>query len=234
MHSKNEKESLLLLVADNLEVVRACDGLSNSNFFDNVKGTILASTITVVVLIDTLLLLTPILINITILPCPLGFKPSTGDLPTCQCTDTLVNISGIENCTVTNGTGLVYRSGTVWVSHSNYSDDSVTDGVLVYKYCPYEYCKADGIAVDLYHPDTQCAFNHNGILCGGCPSNFSLALGSSRCLSCTNDGHIALLLFFITAGFALVFFIKILDLTVARGIIFQVEMKRLIQHYYNS
>ena len=39
--------------------------------------------------IDPFLLLTPILINITILPCPLGFKPSTGDLPTCQCTDTL-------------------------------------------------------------------------------------------------------------------------------------------------
>ena len=105
------------------------------------------------------------------------------------------------------------------MSHSNYSDDSVTDGVLVHKYCPYEYCKADGIAVDLYHPDTQCAFNHNGILCGGCPSNFSLALGSSQCLSCTNDGHMALLIFFITAGCALVFFIKILDLTVARGTI---------------
>ena len=77
----------------------------------------------------------------------------------------------------------------------------------------------DDIAVDLYDPDTPCEFNHNGIPCGGCSSNLSLALGSSQCLPYTNDGHIALLLFFITAGFALVFFIKILDLTVARGTI---------------
>ena len=162
--------------------------------------------------------ITPIFINITILPCPLGFNLGTDVPPTCQCTDKL-DISGIDNCTVTNGTGLVYRSGTVWVSHSNYNNDSETDGVLVHEYCPYDYCKVDDMPVDLYHPDIQCAFNHRGILCGGCPSNLSLVLGSSKCLTCTNDGHIALLLFFTIAGFALVFFIKILDLTVARGTI---------------
>ena len=148
---------------------------------------------------------TPIFINITILPCPLGFKLDINDLPTCQCTDKL-DIFGIDNCTVTNGIGLVYCSGTVWVGHSG-TGGNEKDVVLVNKYCPYDYCKVDDIAVDLYDPDTQCAFNHNGILCGGCPSNLSLALGSSQCLPCTND------------GFALVFFIKILDLTVARGTI---------------
>ena len=212
VHSRNRDWYLLILSAQTGSELK----IKGPSFFRTLRTSIDYFNATGIIAYD--LLTTPIFINITILPCPLGFKLK-GDQPTCLCTDKL-DIAAI-NCTVINGTGLVYRSGTVWVSHSNHSDDSGTDGVLVNEYCPYDYCKVDDIAVDLYHPDTQCAFNHSGILCGGCPSgsNHSLALGSSQCLPCTNDGHMALLLFFITAGFALVFFIKILDLTVARGTI---------------
>ena len=211
VHSRNRDWYLLILSAQTGSALNFKD----PNLFRELRTSIYIFNTQGIIKND--LLTTPIFINITILPCPLGFKLK-GDLPTCLCADKL-GIAAINNCTVINGTGRVYRSGTVWVSHSNYSDDIGTDGVLVHKFCPYDYCKVDDIAVDLYDPDTQCAFNHNGILCGGCPSNLSLALGSSQCLPCTNDGHIALLIFFITAGFALVFFIKILDLTVARGTI---------------
>ena len=124
----------------------------------------------------------------------------------------------IDNCAVTNGTGLVYRNGTTWVSRSA-SNDNETDSVLVHRYCPYDYCKTNNIAVDLYNPDKQCAFDHSGVLCGGCPPNLSLALGNSQCLRCSTDGHIVLVLFFMIAGFALVCFIKVFDLTVVGGTI---------------
>ena len=74
----------------------------------------------------------------------------------------------------------------------------------------------DNISIDLRSPDSQCAHNHSGVLCGGCKDNHSLALGSSRCLPCDHR-NISLLLVFILAGIILVLFIKALDLTVTRG-----------------
>ena len=112
----------------------------------------------------------------------------------------------------------MYRKGTTWVSDVPQTENA-TDGFLVHRYCPFEYCKTETFGVDLYHPDTQCAFNHTGILCGSCPSNLSLALGSSQCLLCTTNKHISLLTVFIVAGLGLVLLIKVLDVTVTQGTI---------------
>ena len=73
--------------------------------------------------------------------------------------------------------------------------------------------------MNLNNPDEQCALGHSGILCGACPSNLSLAIGSSRCLECPDNNHIALLIVFAAAGVLLVLFIKIVDLTVTKGTI---------------
>ena len=56
-------------------------------------------------------------------------------------------------------------------------------------------------------------------LCGGCQPGLSLALGSSQCLDCSNNYNLALLILFALAGLALVFFIKVLNFTVAKGTI---------------
>ena len=206
VHSRKANETLFL-VADVSEVFETY----TPNFIENVQTAFFVYQTDGE--ITHYLSFTPIFLNINISNCPLGFFLDDR-LLTCQCIGALVK-NGVNNCTVTNGTGIVYRSGTTWVSHSA----SETDGVLILEYCPYGYCKSDTIGVDLFHPDSQCAFDHSGILCGGCSPNLSLALGSSQCLPCTNDGHIALLLAFIIAGFALVFFIKALNLTVAIGTI---------------
>ena len=66
------------------------------------------------------------------------------------------------------------------------------------------------------NPDSQCNYNHSGILCGACQPGLSLALGSERCLPCTNK-YLALLIPFTLAGPVLVGFIKLLDLTVSQG-----------------
>ena len=49
--------------------------------------------------------------------------------------------------------------------------------------------------------------------------NFSLAIGSSRCIECSNSHNVALLLAFAAAGVFLVFFILVLNLTVTQGLI---------------
>ena len=150
--------------------------------------------------------------NITLLPCPLGFYLS--DYPhQCIC-DTKLKSNNIP-CNITTQT--IRRSGTVWVNAS--FDGNISDGVIVHKDCPFGYCKTEEVGVNLKHPETQCAFNHSGTLCGACQPGLSLALGSPQCLSHCSNGYISLIIAFAIAGLVLVLFIKILDLTVALGTI---------------
>ena len=65
----------------------------------------------------------------------------------------------------------------------------------------------------------QCALSRTGTLCGACPSSLSLAIGSSRCIECSNNYYTLLLIAFAAAGIVLVLFIKILDVTVTKGTI---------------
>ena len=151
-------------------------------------------------------------VKVTLLPCPLGFNLS--DYPhQCIC-DTQLKKNNIP-CNITTQT--IQRSGTVWVNASFTGNTS--NGVIVHKDCPFGYCKTEAVDVNLKHPDTQCAFNHSGTLCGACQPGRSLALGSPQCLSHCSNGYISLLIAFAAAGLVLVLFIKILDLTVAVGTI---------------
>ena len=72
------------------------------------------------------------------------------------------------------------------------------------------------LAVD--NSDKQCSNNRSGLLCGQCSQTFSLPLGSSRCLQCS-DNYLWLLLAFAVAGVLLVLLLLILNLTVAAGTI---------------
>jgi len=153
----------------------------------------------------------PVYLNITLLPCPLGFMLSSPPVE-CVCHTTLQyhNIS----CTIDNQS--VHRSGTFWINASfngNYSD-----GAIVHKHCPLGYCNPAELDVDLQYPDTQCAFNHSGTLCGACQPGLSLALGTSQCLSCSNS-HLSLLILFAVTGLTLVCLIKVFNLTVSEGAI---------------
>ena len=156
-----------------------------------------------------------IYISFTLQDCPTGFTLRTTHPFICTCHPILEN-NGVTVCIITNHTGWVFRSGTIWVSDS--FNGYQANSFVLHHYCPYDYCKQGNTSVDLKFPDTQCMFKHSGILCGGCYGNLSLALGTSRCLACDNR-YISLLILFIFAGFALVFFIKVLDLTVAKGTI---------------
>ena len=156
------------------------------------------------------LLTTPVYINLTLLPCPLGFH-LVGNPPKCDCIPPISTYNLF--CNFTNGTGYIYRNDTTWIGTLNES------AVLIQTKCPFDYCIAELTGVNLEHPDSQCAMNHAGVLCGGCKEGFSMALGTNKCLPCTNNNHLGLLLAFATAGVLLIVFIKVLNLTVSQGTI---------------
>ena len=161
--------------------------------------------------ISQTLLSTPVYINITLLPCPPGFMMSH-DPALCVCDRQLQDLN--ISCNITSQT--IHRRESMWINAS-FSED-VSNGVIINNNCPFEYCNSRVLDVNLSNPDMQCAFEHSDMLCGGCKSGLSLTLGSSQCCSCTNT-YLTLLIPFAIAGLALVFFIKILNLTVAQGTI---------------
>ena len=153
----------------------------------------------------------PIYINVTLLPCPPGFS-STKDNPKCGCTKQLQNLPGVI-CDIQSS--IISRQGLVWVGHVTNAN---TTYIATSSQCPLNYCKVNTANVSMTDPDTQCNHNHSGILCGKCQAGLSLALGSNRCLECSSI-HLLLLVPFALSGIVLVFFIKVLDITISQGYI---------------
>ena len=154
----------------------------------------------------------PVCVNIPILPCPVGFMLTTDAPFKCDCNQLLQQISGVH-CNIQLQT--FARSGLVWVGMIS-NDNTTTGTIAASQYCPFHYCNRVDCNVLLTKSDTQCNYNHSGILCGACQPGLSLALGSERCLPCSNK-YLALLIPLTLAGPALVGFIKFLDLTVSQG-----------------
>ena len=124
------------------------------------------------------------------------------------------------SCFVQNKTGYITwsKNSTVWVNAT--FNESQSNGIIYNHFCPLNYCKSGNKTVKIGDdPSKQCASNRTGILCGACMENFSLAIGSSRCIECPNSHNVALLLAFAAAGVFLVFFILALNLTVTQGLI---------------
>ena len=160
--------------------------------------------------VPSALLTALVYINVTLLDCPPGFQIN-GD-GACECNKTLKDI-GIVVCVIYNNISFVNRSGNQWIQQLSNSS------IIASKYCPFNYCNQTAMQLNLKDPDKQCALNHTGILCGACPSNLSLAIGSSKCLECHDDYHILLLIAFAAVGVLLVLFISVLNVTVAMGTI---------------
>ena len=154
----------------------------------------------------------PVYVNISILPCPVGFMLTSDPPFKCDCNQLLQQIPGVY-CNIQHQT--FGRSGLVWVGII--SNANTTIGTMAAsQYCPLNYCNSVERNVSLTNSDTQCSYNHSGILCGACQPGLSLALGSEWYLPCSNK-YLALLIPFTLAGPVLVVFIKLLDLTVSQG-----------------
>ena len=170
------------------------------------------------------LITTPVYINIIFLECPPGFTLIVyrNKTRSCDCHMELGN--GIQ-CHIDNNNVQFSWSSNAWIgvdSSANNTSINETNRVLYSENCPFDYCGDGKKTVDymkMNDPANQCAFNRAGKLCGSCRDGYSLAIGSSRCIQCSNNNYLALLIFFVAAGFLLVLFISILNLTVAQGMI---------------
>ena len=154
----------------------------------------------------------PVYVKISILACPVGFMLTSNPPFKCDCNQLLQQIPGVH-CNIQHQT--FGRSGLVWVGMIS-NDNTTTGTIAASQYCPLNYCNSVDCNVSLTKFDTQCRYNHSGILCGSCQPDLSLVLGSERCLPCPNK-YLALLIPFTLAGPVLVGFIKLLDLTVSQG-----------------
>ena len=179
----------------------------------------------------------PTFINISFRSCPLGFVLSRNPPFKCDCNHLLQQMPRVT-CDIQHQT--ISRDGLVWVG--TYGNNIVATS----KYCPYNYCKractevnltAQESESDYSTTDVQCNLHHSGVLCGGCQPGLSLALGTNQCLHCSNV-YISLLLPFAMAGLLLVFFIKLLNLTISHGtmneLIFYVNVISANKHLYYS
>ena len=158
--------------------------------------------------------------------CPTGFQPVTDSRAEtnciCECHSNITKY--VESCN--SATETFQRSSNSWISNTTIPG-SQEQFLLIHPQCPYDYCRSENEQFDiaLNSPDgynVQCAFNRNGTLCGQCLLNFSLSLGSSKCIKCENHWPGALVgitLLSIVFGIGLVCALLFLNLTVAIGTI---------------
>ena len=170
------------------------------------------------------LLLSDLLLNVTLLPCPLGFVFQDGSCDNCHHTLLRYNIP----CDIDTQT--IQRRSQLWV-HATILN-ATHHGIIVHEHCPFYYCKQETIQLNLQYPDEQCALHRSGILCGKCQHNFSHVRGSSNCKHCSNL-WILLTIPFAFAGVALAVFLMLLNLTVSvgsiNGLIFYANIVRANQ-----
>ena len=155
--------------------------------------------------IPQVLLQIPVFVIVMFKRCPAGFKLED---QSCKCIDQLNELPGVS-CYI-GSVPKIQREKTLWINASEntfqYSEN-----------CLATHCTTSTIEVKQNSPDEQCIDNHSGPLCGRCKKNFSLAIGSSRCLSDCSDKYLSFLVLFAGAGVLMVAIIKYLDLTVTHG-----------------
>ncbi len=148
--------------------------------------------------------------------CPQGFYLNNAGYCNCQLSIQRLCLS----CDISNYT--IRRSGQQWVGTTHEHDfGDNNSGIVAHQHCPFDYCRTDNssLSIRLENQDVQCAFNREGILCGGCKENLSRVLGTSNCLECTNKYILLIVITWLISGLILVICLMLLNLTVSVGTI---------------
>ena len=155
-------------------------------------------------------------IQVLLKECPLGFL-----LDKVECRCVCYTSLGVLGLSCDSLSYRIHKSKKQWIGEvSEHLAAGEDPGVIAHQYCPFDYCRTDeeSLLVSLEHQDEQCAFNRSGVLCGGCQTNFSRVLGSSKCKKCSNL-MLLILPAILLAGLLLVILLTVLDLTVSVGTI---------------
>ena len=146
--------------------------------------------------------------------CPWGFIEQTNGSCVCQLSN--------HNLQCDMNKYTIIRSGHQWVGATyEHRNEEKFPGVISHQHCPLDYCRSDNksLSICLENQDEQCAFNREGILCGGCRENLSRVLGTSNCSVCNNQYTVLITFSWIISGFILVACLMLLNLTVSVGTI---------------
>lgn len=176
--------------------------------------------------IDPQLISTPVVMHVTLRPCPLGFVLTDGasGLYKCDCHPVIKDLAPGTRCSVHNGMGYITSwDSRPWISLiKNPNQDNDADGknditILIGTFC--RRCKRVPLNFSFeLGSDFLCSGNHAGRLCGKCKDGYSLIIGSSHCYKCSNAyWYQVLWIVFIAAGIVLVLVISLLNLTVTQG-----------------
>ena len=163
IYSKRNYEFLLLQTSSSLPVAYYINNKSTKYEFFEEENEI-KQEISIYVshnnsgCIELDLLVTPIFINITILPgCPPGLTLNH-DETACSCYPVLAN-NGFS-CLLKNKTGLLQWNGTVWVNATFNKGHST--GIMYNRFCPLLYCKSGNKKVNIGDdPSKKCTFKPN-------------------------------------------------------------------------
>ena len=150
--------------------------------------------------------------EVAVLECPPGFELS-GYEPLCKCAQRLEQYT--NTCSIADSKIERATDHEFWVG---YKQDNTSDGLILHPHCPFDYCTSNKMDFTVDDSDEQCSSNRTGLLCGKCDRNFSLVLGTNRCLQCSDD-YLWLIVAFAFAGMTLVLLLLVLRLTVAVGTI---------------
>ena len=153
---------------------------------------------------------TPHQLTIKLGECPWGFEL---DEDKCVC-DVLLNNNAI-NCDISD-THYITRRDNYWLGCANMK----CKRVALAKRCLQYYCKSKKINITSLTLDNQCTEGREGILCGRCKANYSLALGTQRCLpSCPVYMVYIIVLTCAAGGIMLILFLIACNFTVSEGTI---------------
>ncbi len=151
----------------------------------------------------------PVYVRVNLQHCPTGFSYSSQNSK-CECVHIFVG-NGIT-CEIQTNTFTITNQR--WIGFVKYDGKS---SIGVGRCSESAYCKISTVStINSGDFDNQCIDNHSGALCGECIPGYSITLGSSQCMECSNE-YLALLIFFFAAGFLWIAFLSIFDVTVKTG-----------------
>ena len=148
--------------------------------------------------------------------CAIGFKLDTKGNK-CICSQ-IITDHGMECDIQTLRINRIYPK---WISctYIHLNPTVQLPEVIIHDYCPFDYCIATTHSLNLQYPDQQCDFNRSGILCGGCKTNYSQVLGTSKCKQCTKYWMALIIPILAIGGILLVLSLMFLNISVAVGTI---------------
>ena len=164
--------------------------------------------------------------SIEVLECPEGFQLNPMS-KICDCSDQIVSMNFGISCDIATET--VRKERNVWLGYSNSCNCT-----CISNFCPLGYCKQKFVNFTITDPDSQCALNRSGVLCGACADGLSVMLGTNGCGECSWPS-ILLLLVFAVLGILLVVLLIVLNLTVSvgtiNGLIFYANIVKIEEDY---